>query len=101
MCGIAGLWSPRIPAEERERWMRLMLGALRHRGPSGTATWHDAEITLGLARLAIVAPQADADIAVGDSGIVHAVMNGEIYNHSTLRGALRIDGHAVAGPIHT
>ncbi|HTM57239.1 MAG TPA: asparagine synthase (glutamine-hydrolyzing) [Candidatus Udaeobacter sp.] len=101
MCGIAGLWSPRIPADERERWMRLMLDALRHRGPSGTATWHDAEITLGLARLAIVAPQADADIAASDSGHVHAVMNGEIYNHTALRGALRVEGHAVAGPIDT
>ena len=101
MCGIAGLWSPGNTVEERERWMRRMLSALRHRGPSGTAVWSDDEITLGLTRLAIVAPDAEADVAAGDSGQVHAVMNGEIYNHAALRGALRIEGHAVSGPIDT
>jgi asparagine synthase (glutamine-hydrolysing) len=101
MCGIAGIWSPQLSREERERWMRAMLAALRHRGPSGTAVWSDDQITLGLTRLAIVAPASEADIAAGDSGRVRAVMNGEIYNHMVLRGALRIQGHAVAGPTDT
>jgi asparagine synthase (glutamine-hydrolysing) len=98
MCGIAGIWSPSLPREERERWMHAMLGALRHRGPSGRAVWSDAEVTLGLTRLAIVAPESETDVASGDSGQVRAVMNGEIYNHYLLRGALRVHGHAVAGP---
>ena len=98
MCGIAGLWSPDVSREERERWMRHMLVTLRHRGPSGTAVWSDDQVTLGLTRLAIVAPGSETDVAAGDSGRVRAVMNGEIYNHALLRGALRIDGHAVSGP---
>jgi asparagine synthase (glutamine-hydrolysing) len=98
MCGIAGIWSPSLGREERERWMRAMLEALRHRGPSGTAVWSDDSVTLGLTRLAIVAPESEADVAAGDSGRVHAVMNGEIYNHLLLRGALRVQGHAVTGP---
>src|SRR5712692_863741 len=101
MCGIAGLWSPDVSREERERWMRHMLAALRHRGPSGTVLWSDDEVTLGLTRLAIVAPSSEAEIVSGDSGRVRAVMNGEIYNHSLLRGALRIEGHAVSGPTDT
>lgn len=101
MCGIAGIWSPDLGREERERWMRAMLAALRHRGPSGTAVWSDDAITLGLTRLAIVAPESAAEVAGGDSGRVRAVMNGEIYNHLLLRGALRVQGHAVAGPTDT
>jgi asparagine synthase (glutamine-hydrolysing) len=101
MCGIAGLWSPNVSREERERWMHRMLAALRHRGPSGTARWSDDEVTLGLTRLAIVSPESDADVASGDSGRVRAVMNGEIYNHLLLRGALRIEGNAVSGPTDT
>ena len=101
MCGIAGLWTPDLPRAERERWVRAMLVALRHRGPSGVATWSDDDVTLGLTRLAIVAPESEAEIAAGDSGRVHAVMNGEVYNHMTLRGALRIEGHSVAGPTDT
>ncbi|MGH7742800.1 MAG: asparagine synthase (glutamine-hydrolyzing), partial [Candidatus Eiseniibacteriota bacterium] len=101
MCGIAGIWSPAMGRDERERWMRAMLAALRHRGPSGTAIWSDDAITLGLTRLAIVAPESEADIAASDSDRVRAVMNGEIYNHMLLRGALRVQGHAVAGPTDT
>ena len=101
MCGIAGLWLPDVPREERARWMQRMLAALRHRGPSGIATWADDELTLGLARLAIVAPESDAEIASGDSGRVRAVMNGEIYNHLVLRSALRVNGHGLAGPTDT
>ena len=101
MCGIAGIWSPDLPREERERWMARMLAALRHRGPSGVASWSDDEITLGLARLAIVAPGSAAELAAGDSGRVRVAMNGEIYNHLGLRDALHIEGHTVAGPTDT
>src|SRR5258708_4820425 len=98
MCGIAGLLAPDLPLDERERWMRAMLTALRHRGPSGVAMWSDADVTRGLTRLAIVAPASEAEIAASDSGQVRAVVNGEIYNHLLLRGALHIQGHAVPGP---
>ena len=101
MCGIAGIWSPQLAREERERWMRAMLTALKHRGPSGAALWSDDHITLGLTRLAIVAPESEAEIASADSGRLRAAMNGEIYNHMLLRGALRVQGHAVAGPTDT
>ncbi|MBI1799845.1 MAG: asparagine synthase (glutamine-hydrolyzing) [Candidatus Eisenbacteria bacterium] len=97
MCGIAGIWSPEIAREERERQMSRMLAHLRHRGPSGIVTWSDSQITLGLTRLAIVAPETDAEIAWSGSGHVRAIMNGEIYNHLLLRGALRLAGHAVSG----
>jgi len=50
--------------------------------------WGDAGITLGLSRLAIVAPQTPARISSNAAAGIHAVMNGEIYNHESLRGEL-------------
>jgi asparagine synthase (glutamine-hydrolysing) len=97
MCGIAGIWSPLIAREERERHMQRMLARLKHRGPSGMAMWSDGEITLGFTRLAIVAPDTRAEVTAGEGGRVRAVMNGEIYNHLLLRGALRVEGHALPG----
>jgi asparagine synthase (glutamine-hydrolysing) len=97
MCGIAGIWSSLIAREERERQMQRMLARLKHRGPSGTAMWSDAEITLGFTRLAIVAPDTRAEVTTGEGGRIHVVMNGEIYNHLLLRGALRVEGHALPG----
>ena len=39
MCGIAGLWAPRLTPEERSALVGAMLDRLRHRGPDGTALW--------------------------------------------------------------
>src|SRR4051812_11851086 len=84
MCGIAGLWDPAQPAAERARLVNSMLASLAHRGPDGMAVWSDDEITLGLARLAIVDPTSPARVLSGSTGRVHAVVNGEIYNYREL-----------------
>ena len=39
MCGIAGLWAPRLEPAERLSLVTAMVERLRHRGPSGTAAW--------------------------------------------------------------
>ncbi len=88
MCGIAGLWAPGMSAEERAHWVAEMLRSLEHRGPSGGALWGDAGVTLGLSRLAIVSPLSPTRITSSADGSVHAVMNGEIYNHQALRSEL-------------
>jgi asparagine synthase (glutamine-hydrolysing) len=100
MCGIAGLWAPRIEARERQALVERMVARLRHRGPSGTAVWDDGEgIALGIARLAIVARQAPTSVLANEDDTLRAVVNGEIYNHETLRRMLRERGHVVdAGP---
>lgn len=96
MCGIAGLWSERIEAGERARLVRRMVARLAHRGPSGSAEWSGPGVSLGLARLAIVAPGTPARALEGSTRDVVAVVNGEIYNHAELRAQLRARGHQVA-----
>ena len=93
MCGIAGLWAPRIDPAERAALVQHMLDRLRHRGPDGSAIWQDGEVTLGLMRLAIVAPHTAASVPGNERGNVHAVLNGEIYNHVGLRADLLARGH--------
>lgn len=95
MCGIAGLWAPRIDPTERAALVQHMLDRLRHRGPDGSAIWQDGEVTLGLMRLAIVAPHTAACVPGNERGDVHAVLNGEIYNHVGLRTDLLARGHRV------
>ncbi|MEK7329355.1 MAG: hypothetical protein AAB113_00995, partial [Candidatus Eisenbacteria bacterium] len=99
MCGIAGLWAPRLDPHERTSLVAQMVERLRHRGPSGSAVWNGDGIALGIARLAIVARQAPASVLTNEDGSLRAVVNGEVYNHDALRHALRNRGHHVAsGP---
>ncbi|OGF24203.1 MAG: asparagine synthase (glutamine-hydrolyzing) [Candidatus Eisenbacteria bacterium RBG_19FT_COMBO_70_11] len=101
MCGIAGIWAPRLATAERVARVHDMLHRMRHRGPSGIAVWSDDEITLGLARLAIVAPRNAARTLANEDGSVHVVANGEIYDYRPLREALRRRGHRIADGVDT
>jgi asparagine synthase (glutamine-hydrolysing) len=99
MCGIAGLWAPRIDPVERLGLVARMVERLRHRGPSGTAVWEGDGVALGIARLAIVARHAPASVLANEDDTLRTVVNGEIYNHAELRLGLRKRGHDVAsGP---
>lgn len=99
MCGIAGLIAPDLPSPERLAWVGQMIARLRHRGPSGEALWDGGTCALGIARLAIVAPNQPACMLESETGDVVGVANGEIYNHDALAAELRARGHDVAaGP---
>ncbi len=95
MCGIAGLWAPDLAPEHRAELVAAMVACLAHRGPDGVALWGDDEVTLGLARLAIVDPESPARVFTNEDRQLHAVVNGEIYNHVELARALMSAGHDV------
>lgn len=86
MCGILGavrLDGTALPASLRPQ---RMARALVHRGPDGKAFFESPRAVLGLLRLAIVAPTEPARVASLQG--IHAVTNGEFYNHAALRRAL-------------
>lgn len=95
MCGIAGIVAPDLAPHERLALVREMVHRLRHRGPSGEAVWDGGACALGIARLAIVAPNQPARVLASESGDVTGVVNGEVYNHDELLLALRGRGHEV------
>ncbi|MFM7231822.1 MAG: asparagine synthase (glutamine-hydrolyzing) [bacterium] len=93
MCGIAGLAAPDLAPSERLALVRTMVARLRHRGPSGEAVHDAGDCALGIARLAIVAPDAPAQVLRNETGDVVGVANGEIYNHRALEQRLLERGH--------
>ena len=95
MCGIAGLVAPDLSAQERLGLVRGMVARLRHRGPSGEASWDDGHCALGIARLAIVAPNQPARVFDNERGDILCVVNGELYNHHSLLLDLRKRGHLI------
>ena len=95
MCGIAGLVAPDLLPQDRLNLVRGMVERLRHRGPSGSASWDDGECALGIARLAIVAPNQPARVLENERGDVLGVVNGEFYNHQLLLRQLRDRGHVI------
>jgi asparagine synthase (glutamine-hydrolysing) len=94
MCGIGALLDP-AGASNQDAAQR-MVEALRHRGPDGEALRRAGPVTLAHTRLAII------DVAGGDQpldsedGAVTLIVNGEIYNHRSLRAKLEERGHRFA-----
>jgi asparagine synthase (glutamine-hydrolysing) len=94
MCGIGALLDPN--GASGQDVPQRMLEALRHRGPDGEGIRRAGPLTLAHTRLAII------DVAGGDQpldsedGAVTAIVNGEIYNHRTLRAKLEERGHRFA-----
>lgn len=97
MCGLAAalLTTPDgLPQTELERRGRAMARMLRHRGPDGSDCWTEQGLVLSHTRLAIIDPTAASDQPMHDeSGQVHLVFNGAIYNFAALRAELIARGH--------
>ena len=98
MCGIAGfLNTGNCTFQNYEGVVNGMALAIRHRGPDSAGTWFDVEtgVAFGHRRLAIVdLTSAGAQPMHSASGQYVIVLNGEIYNHLSLRLDLRNAGCA-------
>ena len=96
MCGIAGLWNGRPTELSRlDDHVRLMTGALRHRGPDDNGTWTDgaSRVGLGHTRLSILdlSPLGHQPM-LSSCGRHVVVFNGEIYNFMEIRRDLEALG---------
>lgn len=94
MCGFAGFLKVLRTSGEDEMMLRRMSDKLFHRGPDDTGSWYDCDAGIGLShrRLSIVdLSPAGHQPMVSMSGRYIVAYNGEIYNHSALRGELNKD----------
>ncbi|MGA1791468.1 MAG: asparagine synthase (glutamine-hydrolyzing), partial [bacterium] len=94
MCGICGgiLFDPKHLMEERI--IRDMMEQLIHRGPDSEGLYCHGPIGLGHRRLSIIdlSPMGRQPMPNEDK-TVFVIVNGEIYNHHTLRNDLKSKGH--------
>ena len=92
MCGLCGIVEFDAPPARAtvEGW----LDELAHRGPNGRGVLAEDGVCLGHLRLAII-DLSDAGLQPmpDESGRVHLLHNGEIYNYLELRAELETKGH--------
>ncbi|KUI15614.1 asparagine synthase B [Mycobacterium sp. GA-1285] len=85
MCGIAAILDVRgDPRQLRERAI-TMARLLRHRGPDWSGVYADEHAVLAHERLSIVDVERGAQPLTNQPSDVVLAVNGEIYNHQTLR----------------
>jgi len=95
MCGIAGV-ATRGSTPPREL-IGAMCDVMRHRGPDGEGVHVAPGIGLGMRRLAVLDLVTGDQPVTNESGTVHVVFNGEIYNYRELRDELAAKGHRFRG----
>src|SRR5260221_13490030 len=89
MCGIAG------STGANRGVLKDMMIALRHRGPDGDGSWHDATSGTGLVhtRLAVIdLSPGGAQPRLSEDGRFALTYNGEIFNYRALRSELEAAG---------
>jgi asparagine synthase (glutamine-hydrolysing) len=92
VCGIVGLV---LPGRTPDRaLLEQMTRVLHHRGPDDDGSHVDFEVGLGFRRLAIIDLETGNQPVTNESGTVHVVFNGEIYNFRELRRSLEEAGHS-------
>jgi asparagine synthase (glutamine-hydrolysing) len=90
MCGIVGTVRPEAVAEGD---VLGMCDAIAHRGPDDWGTFVEGGVGLGMRRLSIIDLAGGHQPIANEDGSVVVVLNGEIYNHESLRAELEGRGH--------
>jgi len=90
MCGICGVWNQPNAAA-----VRMMMGALHHRGPDDSGVLEDQNATLGMTRLAIIDVSSGGhQPMVSPDEQIRIVYNGELYNFRAERSLLEKLGYS-------
>jgi asparagine synthase (glutamine-hydrolysing) len=74
--------------------LNRMTDAMTHRGPNDRGTYESPGVALGARRLSIVDVEGGHQPFANEDETVWAIQNGELYNHDSIRDALRADGHS-------
>jgi asparagine synthase (glutamine-hydrolysing) len=96
MCGIAGIFNyGSAPTDDRAVACRIR-DAMTHRGPDAAGLYQspDRRVVLAHRRLSIVdLSDSGRQPMANEDATIWVALNGEIYNHQTLRAALGSKGH--------
>ena len=91
MCGIVGLqlFDEQVNREQIE----AMNATIVHRGPDEDGVLVDGSVGLGMRRLSIIDLEGGQQPIANETGRIHVVQNGELYNYRELRKQLQDKGH--------
>ena len=93
MCGIAGILYLDGRTPDDRAALEGMRESLVHRGPDGHGSLIRSSVRLTMRRLSIIDLDGGGQPMTNESGTVHVVFNGEIYNFAELRDTLHRCGH--------
>ena len=94
MCGICGIaFSARSRCTVDALDLVRMRDTMTHRGPDDCGIFNQGRVGLAHRRLSIIDVAGGHQPMHDDSGSLHIVYNGEIYNHAELRASLERRGH--------
>jgi asparagine synthase (glutamine-hydrolysing) len=94
MCGICGIaFSPGSRRQVDAQQLVRMRDTMTHRGPDDFGIFHEGRVGLAHRRLSIIDVAGGHQPMHDDSGSLHIVYNGEIYNHQELKVSLERAGH--------
>ena len=88
MCGIVGIFNLKQPSSTLRGKALDMAKRIRHRGPDWSGIYCGSSAILAHERLSIVDPQSGGQPLFSADGRQVLAVNGEIYNHRTLRQQL-------------
>ena len=91
MCGIAGFVNRESAETADAGLLTRMVRTLVHRGPDDEGHVVSGPAGLAMRRLAIVDLAGGQQPFTNESGTLHLVANGEIYNHRALRRELEAE----------
>jgi len=99
MCGIGGIFNTDLPDDELKAALARMERSMLHRGPDegGTVVLSQPRGGLAARRLSIVDLEHGGQPLGNEDGTAFIVLNGEIYNHQSLRDKLTSGGHRFRG----
>src|SRR6266511_648710 len=96
MCGITGMVVADGARAIDPNRLRAMCRTLVHRGPDEEGFYVNGSVGLAVRRLAVIDVVHGRQPVRSEDGTIHAVLNGEIYNHGELRRQLAQRGHTFA-----
>ena len=89
MCGICGVWGHPDPVKTDK-----MVAAMHHRGPDDHGTYFDSNVSIGMARLAVIDLNPTGHQPMSNpEQTIWIVYNGEVYNFQEQRKHLEKMGY--------
>lgn len=93
MCGITGIIYKNKSHQVNPESLQRANDTLIHRGPDDSGYFIDGNVGIAMRRLSIIDVAGGHQPIMNETGSVHIVYNGELYNYQHLRSYLQQKGH--------